>query len=227
MVLIYPCIECFQFLDFPACISPAYPEVIERVKAGELLLDLGCGLDQDVCKLIYDRGPAEKLVDADSGSAFHSLGYELFEDQDTLKACLITSDVFADKFLEEFRGKVDIVFMGSFLHLFTFDQQTIIMKQVFRLLRHKPGSKIFGRHMAISEAGGAFKTNAIGWSLYYHSPDTLQKLLDGASEGQWDLSTSLIPYSSASSAKLDSAMKWQRGDHVKQMYFTAELQPFT
>ncbi|GAW14695.1 hypothetical protein ANO14919_040980 [Xylariales sp. No.14919] len=223
-ILPYPCIGCFRFLDFPACISPAYPEVIERAKAGETLLDLGCGLGQDIRKLIYDGAPAENLIGADSESAFHSLGYELFRDRDTLKARLITSDVFADDFLEEFRGKVDIVFMGSFLHLFTFDQQITIMKQVSRLLRHKSGSMIFGRHMAISDAGGTFKTNAIGWSLYYHSPDTFQKLLDGASEERWDLSTKLIPYSSASSTVSDSAMTWQKGDHVKQMYFTAKLQ---
>ncbi|KAI1441712.1 S-adenosyl-L-methionine-dependent methyltransferase [Annulohypoxylon stygium] len=220
-ILPYVCIGCFRFLDFPASLSPAYPEVLERLRAGETLLDMGCGLGQDIRKYIYDGAPADNLIGVDVEPKFHDLGRELFKDRDTLKARLVTGDVFDDNFLSEFRGKIDIIFVGSFLHLFTYEQQVKIMAHITKLLRNRKGSMIFGRHMATAQTGGTYKDNALGWSLYYHSPDTINQLLESSSEGKWDVETKLIPYSTASTV-VEKGMSWQGGDDVKQMYFSAE-----
>ncbi|KAI2463316.1 hypothetical protein F4781DRAFT_440660 [Annulohypoxylon bovei var. microspora] len=220
-ILPYVCVGCFRFLDFPASLSPAYPEVLERVRAGETYLDMGCGLGQDIRKFVYDGAPADNLIGVDVESRFHDLGYKLFKDRETLKARLVTGDVFDDNFLAEFRGKIDIIFVGSFLHLFTYEQQVKIMAHVTKLLRNQKGSMIFGRHMATAKTGGTFNTNAIGWSLYYHSPETISQLLDSSSEGKWDVETKLIPYSSASTS-VEKGMTWQGSDDVKQMYFSAK-----
>ncbi|KAI0881674.1 uncharacterized protein GGS22DRAFT_54861 [Annulohypoxylon maeteangense] len=220
-ILPYVCVGCFRFLDFPASLSPAYPEVLERVRAGETLLDMGCGLGQDIRKYVYDGAPADNLIGVDVESRFHDLGYELFKDRDTLKARLVTGDVFEDDFLSEFRGKIDIIFVGSFLHLFTYEQQIKIMAHVTKLLKNRKGSMIFGRHMATAQAGGAFNTSATGWSLYYHSPETINQLLESSSEGKWDVETKLIPYSTASTV-VEKGMTWQGGNDIKQMYFSAK-----
>ncbi|KAI1462855.1 hypothetical protein F4805DRAFT_12022 [Annulohypoxylon moriforme] len=220
-VLPYVSIGCFRFLDFPASLSPAYPEVLERVRAGDTLLDLGCGLGQDIRKYVYDGAPAENLVGVDVESKFHDLGYELFKDRETLKARLVTGDVFDDDFLSEFRGKIDIIFVGSFLHLFTYEQQLKIMAHVTKLLRNRKGSMIFGRHMATAQNGGAVNSNTIGWSLYYHSPETINQLLESSSAGKWDVQTKLIPYSTASTV-VEKGMTWQGSDDIKQMYFSAK-----
>ncbi|KAI1207350.1 uncharacterized protein F4807DRAFT_435468 [Annulohypoxylon truncatum] len=220
-ILPYACVGCFRFLDFPASLSPAYPEVLERVRAGETLLDMGCGLGQDIRKCIYDGAPPDNLIGVDVEPRFHDLGYELFKDRETLKARLVTGDVFDDDFLEEFRGKIDIIFVGSFLHLFTYEQQVKIMAHMTKLLRNRKGSMIFGRHMATAQTGGIFNANAIGWSIYYHSPETINQLLGSSSEGKWDVETKLIPYSTAS-AVVEKGMTWQGSDDVKQMYFSAK-----
>src|SRR6266498_1279326 len=38
----YPCIGLFRFMDLAMHRLPIYPTVIERLKAGEVFLDLGC-----------------------------------------------------------------------------------------------------------------------------------------------------------------------------------------
>lgn len=215
----YPCIGVFRFLDFPACLSPVYPEVLQRVRAGETFLDLGCCFGQDIRKLLVDGAPSDNIIGVDTESRFIDLGYDLFGDRETLKARFYTGDVFAEDFLHEFRGKIDIIFAGSFLHLFSFEQQKVIVAQLGKLLRPKKGSLVFGRHMATAEQGGTIRKNALGWDLYHHSPDTIRQLWDTAPDGQWEVSSNLVDYASES---WDNGVNWQGGNHVKQQYFAAK-----
>ncbi|KUI67393.1 hypothetical protein VM1G_03343 [Cytospora mali] len=217
-ILPYPCIGVFRFLDLPACLSPVYPEVLSRVRAGETFLDLGCCFGQDIRKLVYDGAPSDNIVGVDVEPRFIDLGYELFRDRETLKARFLSGDIFAEDFLEDLRGKVDIIFVGSFLHLFSFEQQEVIVAQLVKLLRKRKGSLVFGRHMATAESGGITTTNALGWSLYHHSPDTIRKLWDSAPEGEWEVSSVLARYASEG---WDNGVGWQGGDEIKQQYFSA------
>ncbi|KAG8158148.1 hypothetical protein KVR01_011909 [Diaporthe batatas] len=220
-IMPYPCIGVFRFLDFPACLSPAYGEVLSRVRAGETFLDLGCCAGQDLRKLVHDGAPSENLVGVDTERRFMELGYELFGDRGSLRARFLTGDVFDPGFLSELRGRVDIIFVGSFLHLFSFEQQQAIVAQLVRLLRPGPGSLVFGRHMATTEKGGVTTTNALGWSLFHHSEDTMAQLWATAPEGKWEVSSELVQYQSEA---WDNGVKWQGGDEVKQQYFSAKRQ---
>lgn len=213
----YPCIGLFRFLDLPACLSPVYPEALSRVCNGETFLDLGCCFGQDIRKLVYDGASSENIIGVDTESRFIELGYELFRDHDKIQAKFCVGDVFADDFLSDWWGKVDIIFIGSFLHLFGFEQQTIIVKQLVKLLRNRNNSLVFGRHMAM-EKGGTLRTNACGWSLYHHSAETIRQLWDTASEGEWEVSSKLVEYRSEG---WDNGVKWQGSDEVKQQYFSA------
>lgn len=205
-------------MDFPACLSPVYPEVLSRVRAGETFLDLGCCFGQDIRKLIHDGAPSDNIIGVDTEPRFMELGYELFRDRDRLKARFYTGDVFAEEFLAEHRGKVDVIFLGSFLHLFSFEQQKAIVAQLTRLLRPREGSMVFGRHMATEQKGGTLRKNALGWDLYHHSPDTIRQLWDSAPEGEWEVDSVLVPYASEG---WDNGVNWQGGDGVKQQYFSA------
>lgn len=49
----YPCIGSFRFLDMSIPQSPVYPEVLQRLKSGEKLLDLGCAIGQELRHLVY------------------------------------------------------------------------------------------------------------------------------------------------------------------------------
>ncbi|PQE22354.1 methyltransferase domain-containing protein [Rutstroemia sp. NJR-2017a WRK4] len=216
-ILPYPCIGLFRFLDLPACLSPVYPEVLSRVRAGETFLDLGCCFGQDIRKLVHDGASSENIVGVDTESRFIDLGYELFRDSGKLKAQFRVGDVFAPDFLEEFWGKIDIIFIGSFLHLFSFEQQTVIVSQLLKLLRNRKNSLVFGRHMAM-EQGGTLRTNACGWSLYHHSDKTIRELWDTAPEGKWEVASNMVEYRSEA---WDNGVKWQGSNEVKQQYFSA------
>ncbi|KAK0724656.1 hypothetical protein B0H67DRAFT_598167 [Lasiosphaeris hirsuta] len=218
-ILPYPCIGVFRFLDFPACLSPIYPEVLARVSDGETFLDLGCCFGQDIRKLVQDGAPSDNIIGVDTEARFIDLGYELFDDRNKLKARFETGDVFAEDFLSKYRGKVDIIFLGSFLHLFTFDQQVAIVAQLEKLLRPVPGSLVFGRHMAIEEKGGTLRRNALGWDLYHHSSDTISLLWEKAPEGKYRVESALVPYASEG---WDNGVNWQGGNDVRQQYFSAK-----
>ncbi|KAH9903902.1 S-adenosyl-L-methionine-dependent methyltransferase [Xylariomycetidae sp. FL2044] len=221
-VMPFPCIGVFRFLDFPACLSPVYPEVLSRVRNGETFLDLGCCFGQDIRKLAHDGAPSHNLIGVDLEPRFLELGYELFRDRDTLRARFQAADVFDPNFLADLAGKVDIIFVGSFLHLFDFDQQKAIVAQLGKLLRPKAGSLVFGRHRATANEGGITKANALGWTLFHHSEETMERLWAEAPVGKWEVSSNLVPYQSEGWTK---STEWQGGDVVMQQYFSAKWRP--
>lgn len=200
--------------------SPIYPEVLSRVRQGQTFLDLGCCFGQDIRKLVYNGAPSDNIIGVDLEPHFLKLGYDLFCDRETLKARFYTGDIFDENFLGDFRGKVDIIFVGSFLHLFTFDQQQLIVAQLVKLLRPRKNSLVFGRHLATTAQGGTTAANACGWSLYHHSSGTIRQLWHAAPEGEWEVSSELVRYASEG---WDNGVTYLKGgdESKKQMYFSA------
>ncbi|KAK8063668.1 hypothetical protein PG996_008320 [Apiospora saccharicola] len=234
-VLPYPCIGLFRFLDFSIHLSPDYTSVVKRVQQGATLLDLGCCFGQDLRKLAYDAGPGtstRNLIGTDLEPTFLQLGYELFGDRDRLEATFVPGDVFAEDFLADYRGKVDIVYLGSFLHLFSESRQQTVVKQLRQLLRPCAGSMVFGRNLGAGK-GGPFHMESIGWGLYRHDPETIADLFQSScdeeegpnssaggnkSKVRWQVTSSLSRYGSAS---WDNDRRGWQGDETKQMMFTA------
>jgi SAM-dependent methyltransferase len=145
----------FRFLDLSLTTTDVYPEVISRLKAGEIFLDLGCCFGQELRQLAYDGAPTENLYGSDLRPEFIELGYKLFKDKDSFKATFIPSDVFDDssELLKQLAGKIDIIYTGSFFHLFHLEEQYAVARQVIKLLHTKPGSLIIGRQVGNLESG--------------------------------------------------------------------------
>lgn len=216
----YPCIGVFRFIDFGAHLCPVYPDVLKRLAAGQTLLDLGCCFGQDLRKLVFDGASSDNLLGVDLHAEFHDLGYELFRDKDTLKARFYSQSIFDGEFLPEWHGKIDMIYMGTFLHLFSYDQQKIIISKVLKLLRDRKGSLVFGRHVG-AEEGGSIRLNA-NWELFGHSEATIEKLWkeEGASKGDWQVE------SRTSSFVLEDMMNGKerpvgQDDRIRMMYFSA------
>ena len=116
-VLRYPCFQKFLFLHFDLARSPLYRTILELVKAGNVFVDLGCGLGQDLRVLVRDGTPAENLVGLDLMREYIDLGYELFQDRERLSSTFIAQDFFEDTpEIENIARKAKVINFGYFMH---------------------------------------------------------------------------------------------------------------
>lgn len=137
---------------------------------------------QDLRKLAFDGCPSENLVGTELESRFIDFGYELFKDQQKLKASFKTGDFFSP----EMRGSIpkrsfDYIFSGSFFHLFTWDEQVEVISYAVEMLKRKSGSTIFGRQVARDEPGPFPDLKAKSGPMYVHNEASFRKLIDEVS----------------------------------------------
>ncbi|RPB05114.1 hypothetical protein L873DRAFT_1663949 [Choiromyces venosus 120613-1] len=162
----YPCIGNFYFVEFTFANQPVYQEVLGKLQQGASFLDVGCCFGQDLRKLVADGAPAGKLNGMDLRPEFIELGYELFCDRGTLPARFIApADILAlaeaanDDAVRLLSGKIDIIHLGHFLHLFSWKDQLRAATNIAKLLSPAKGSLIVG-HQVGSEVAGEF---ALPW----------------------------------------------------------------
>ncbi|PYH92567.1 methyltransferase domain-containing protein [Aspergillus ellipticus CBS 707.79] len=179
----YPCIGSFRFLDITICKSPAYPEILSRLKDSDTFLDLGCAMGQDIRHLVFEGVTQERIFGSDLHPEFIELGYDLFRDRSSLQCPFITSDIFDSncELLQKLAGKLDIVNASSFFHLFHWDRQVALSKHIIKLLKPKPGSLIVGRHVGDWNAGDK-SGGELGHGFYRHNLDSWRKMWDQISE---------------------------------------------
>ncbi|KAJ5294322.1 hypothetical protein PENANT_c006G08543 [Penicillium antarcticum] len=165
----YACVGKFSFLQLSIASSPAYPEILRRVKAGDKLLDLGCAFGQELRRLIYDGAPYSNLYGSDLRPEFLELGCDLFLDHDKMKEQLIGADILDENsnLMGRLMGQLDIVYISLFLHVFDWEKQVEVAKRVLDLLAAKPGSMIVCRIMACRDQTLVNATLA-RMPYYYH-----------------------------------------------------------
>jgi SAM-dependent methyltransferase len=170
----YPCIGQFRFLEAGLTDCEEYGEVIERLQKGQKLLDMACCFGQTIRHLVADGAPSENIYGCDLQTDFIELGYKLFQDRDKLRTKFLVADIFdSSSPLKDLQGIIDIVYAGSFFHLWGLQQQKEVSKAVALLHCPRPGSMIIGRQIGAVEAGE--KTSATG-TMFRHNPDSLKKL---------------------------------------------------
>ncbi|KAJ5448036.1 hypothetical protein N7445_002857 [Penicillium cf. griseofulvum] len=197
----YPCIGSFRFLDLSIPQSPLYPEILDRLKSGQKLLDVGCAVGQELRQLVFDGVPSENLYASDLRQDFYDIGYDLFNDLDHLKAQFIVADVFDDNsdLVKDLSDKIDIVNAASFFHLFNWNQQVLVAKRLVGLLRDKPGSLLIGRQIGLVNPPPPEDEEAAG-KHYRHDPATWKKFWEqvGAETGtKWEVETRMEKWAGA------------------------------
>ncbi|OQE38936.1 hypothetical protein PENCOP_c007G03133 [Penicillium coprophilum] len=197
----YPCIGSFRFLDLSIPQSPLYPEVLDRLKSGQKLLDVGCAVGQELRQLVFDGVPSENLYASDLRQDFYDIGYDLFNDHDHLKAQFIVADVFDDNsdLVKNLTHKIDIVNAASFFHLFNWNQQLLVAKRLVGLLQDKPGSLLIGRQIGLVNPPPPENEEAAG-KHYRHDPATWEKFWEqvGAETGtKWEVETRMEKWAGA------------------------------
>jgi 2-polyprenyl-3-methyl-5-hydroxy-6-metoxy-1,4-benzoquinol methylase len=170
----YPCIGQFRFLDNGLKDCEEYDEVLKRLQQGEKLLDMACCFGQTVRQLVADGAQAGNIYGCDLEAGFIELGYKLFKDRDKLRSKFLVADIFDPaSALNDVKGNVDIVYTGSFFHLWGLEKQKEVSRAVALLLRPKPGSMILGRQIGAVTA--VEKTSDYG-TMFRHNVDSFKKL---------------------------------------------------
>ncbi|KAF7172374.1 hypothetical protein CNMCM5623_004582 [Aspergillus felis] len=174
----YACIGQFSFVELSIRDSPCYPEMLERTKQGAKLLDLGCAFGQELRQLIFDGAPPRNLYGSDIQQDFLNLGYELFLDREILPGSqLIVADVLDKEsaLYTRLSGKLNIVYISLFLHVFDFETQVTVAQNVFDLLTAEPGSLIVCRVTACRDQGVLSATQE-RMPYYYHDLASWERL---------------------------------------------------
>jgi SAM-dependent methyltransferase len=146
----------FRFLDLELMTMPIYQDVISRLKTkNQTFLDLGCCFGQELRELVFDGAPAQNLFGTDLRQGLIDMGYELFRDKETLKSTFIAADVFDDEseLVKQLSGKINIIYTGSFFHLFDYAQQKAVGKRVIQLLKPEKDSFVIGRQIGNVDSG--------------------------------------------------------------------------
>jgi hypothetical protein len=178
----YPCIGQFRFLDLSLKTMEQYPEILQRLQQGQKLLDMACCFGQEIRQLVVDGAPAENIYGCDLREDYISLGYQLFGDKDTLRSKFVIANIFDNtSALTELKGQLDIIYAGSFFHLWGWDDQVEVSKKVASLLRPEKGSMIVGRQVgAVTAAEKDHISNPTG-TMYRHNVESFQKMWKGIS----------------------------------------------
>ena len=197
----YPCIGQWGFVTpkLPRC--PGYGTILQRVKAEASLLDLGCCLGQDLRALAADGAPTTRLYGCDITSDFWELGYELFRDRHKFHATFYQESIFGftkpeeqrSPLFRELQGAVDVVYMGSVLHLWNWEDQLTALAAIIHLTRK--GSMVLG--CLIGKTGGKEVVSA--WkdtknTRFMHNEETMHSIWREAGERtatQWKTSVKI------------------------------------
>jgi SAM-dependent methyltransferase len=149
--------------------------VLKRLKEGASLLDLGCCFAQDLRKLVHDGAPSENLWGAELKGDFLELGYELFLDRETLKAHFLEADIFdTEGPLKQLEGKMDLMQVGLFLHLFDLEGQTKACERIVALMKPEKGALIVGQQIG-SLKPGPMEVGS-GSKMYKHNVETFENM---------------------------------------------------
>lgn len=108
------------------------------------------------------------------------LGYDLFRDKDRLLSTFIPADVFDDTSpLTKLAGQINIIYTGSFFHLFDRDEQLAVGQRVVQLLVPQPGSLVIGRQVGNEEPGEFSRSGYLGErKRYRHNAESWKQLWD-------------------------------------------------
>ncbi|KAK5714012.1 hypothetical protein LTR15_010918 [Elasticomyces elasticus] len=180
----YPCIGMGRFLNLHIGGHQLYQsEILPRMLSGDqTYLDLGCAFAQDIRRLVADGVDSSKCYGADLRLDFLELGYELFNDRNTLKSRFIAADIFDENSpLKELHGQIDIIDASSFFHLFTLDEQKQVARSVIKLMRPRKDSLVVGRQVGNADPQEYPRRNGLG-TRFRHDMPSWRRMWDEVGE---------------------------------------------
>lgn len=177
----YPCIGQVRFLGDRWATNPYFQNgFLPRLRAGATLLDVGCGLGQEIRFLVFDYGiDSSRLYATDIEARLIDLGYELFRDRDRLKATFFAADILdpaQSEVFDRLRGGSDLIHASHFFHVWDWEGQITVAKNVAALSRG-PGAMVAGMQIGSKDAGSyaMFKVHTGTGAHYRHSAESWKR----------------------------------------------------
>ena len=132
-------------------------------------------MGQDLRRLAVDGVPTGKMYATDVMGEFWEVGYEVFRDRGSMKAKFIQADI-VDKGeeLDALSGKMDVVYLGSVLHLFDWAKQLDVARRLVQL--SKVGTAIIGCQIGRESAGEGPSTMGQRDPPFIHNVESLRKM---------------------------------------------------
>jgi hypothetical protein len=94
-----------------------------------------------------------------------------------LKSKFIAADITdPESPLSALDGKIDIIYAGSFLHLFSYAVQVEICKRLVKILRPKKDSLILGRQVGNVDAGDWVQRTNKGNIMFRHNSESFKQM---------------------------------------------------
>ncbi|KAK3348681.1 hypothetical protein B0T25DRAFT_457117 [Lasiosphaeria hispida] len=179
----YPCIGHWDFLDFQlAARNELYHDLLTRLKGGATYLDIGCCLGHDIRKLIFDGAPSGNLAGVEICQGYLDLGYDLFRDKETTKTQFLQGDVLDPAGpWPQLEGKFDVVNIGMFLHLFTWEENIQVFERVIKTLKTgELGTTIIGN--ALGNVNDKVALQWLNKAIPTHNVESFKRLISQVEE---------------------------------------------
>lgn len=153
---------------------------MERLHQGGKLVDVGCGLGQELrYYVVNERIESTQLCGFDLEQGLIDIGYELFRDRDRFKADLFAADLLGpwdpQPRLAALRGTADLVQVSQVLHVFDWDEMMVAAKRMVALGRAVPRTLIAGTQIGSRNAGsyGMPRRNVGTGKHYRHNSESM------------------------------------------------------
>lgn len=176
----YPSVGQITWLNPYILWLPTYQDILQTVKAGASILDVGCMVAPDLRRLAYDGAPTETMYGCDIEERFFDVGYDFYRDRETFKGRFFKADVEQlDQYgeMQKLLRSLDIIYCAKLLHLFDRDAQKQRIKDLLQYIRPQAGSLFvvsqngymgsptFDRPPSMGRPGGKlWMADADGWT---------------------------------------------------------------
>ncbi|KAG2223416.1 hypothetical protein INT45_001722 [Circinella minor] len=145
---LYKCINYYKFVKSRLSSRFYYHELLDMKKQGNqapIVMDLGCCTGTDLRKLMFDGYPGDKLFGIELNQHYIDCGYDLFRDRQQCPITFITEDIFTITPHTTMIPRAGVIYTGSMIHLFSFDQLYHFIE--FIITHLIPGGLFMGTHV--------------------------------------------------------------------------------
>lgn len=193
----------FGFLHL---IVPRFPwdeGILEKLKAGGTILDVGCGFGQDLRLLAFEGVPITAMRATDNAAGIWDLGLELFKDKEKFEGKFVAKDLLNETETSQssFLSQVyDVILANQLFHLFDWESQVKLGKNLVKM--SKPDTWITGYQIGIETARsfpnmvrGDGESSLGGTSCFIHDEESWERLWQEIGEvthTKWRIQSRLV-----------------------------------